>query len=296
MPANLVLTHDGSDLANAAVPYAAALSRALGSEVTLLRVVEPSVADSLEERALVETSLAVVQAALDHGGALAVHLAIRPGDPGPTIVDETRGGRARMVVIATHGRSGLRRTVLGSVATYVLHNTEDLPVVLCYPGHPSVSIQRLLIPLDGSERANEAIPIAQEIAVGSGAAVTLLTVVDSVAQIMAMATPAGFEYEPALSVEQAEETVAAQRASATRDLEAIAARLRTAGVSSVEVEVAEGVPGSAIAEYVQRLPADLVVIATRGRGGAGRALLGSVADYVVRHAGIGVVAVRPRMA
>ena len=63
--------------------------------------------------------------------------------------------------------------------------------------------------------------------------------------------------------------------------------------SKVSIEVAEGVPGDAVVEAAQRLGCDLVIMATHGRSGLGRAVLGSVADHVVRHVHSAVLLVRP---
>lgn len=154
--------------------------------------------------------------------------------------------------------------------------------------------KKVLLTLDGSELSATAIPHAAQIASGSGAEVVLLRVVDSIGHIIAQTTPAGFEgIGGAVSAELAQEAVAGQRAAAERDLTEVAQQLNAQGVSKVSIEVAEGVPGDAVVEAAQRLGCDLVIMATHGRSGFGRAVLGSVADHVVRHVHSAVLLVRP---
>ncbi|MSP21438.1 MAG: universal stress protein [Dehalococcoidia bacterium] len=155
--------------------------------------------------------------------------------------------------------------------------------------------KRVLLTLDGSALSESAIPHAAQIAAGAGAEVVVMRVVDSVAHIIAQTTPAGFEMMPgAISGDIAEQVIVAQRASAQAELDAAAGKLRAHGVANVSVEIAEGVPGTAVVETAERLGCDLVVMATHGRSGLGRAVLGSVADHVVRHAEhAAVLLVRP---
>jgi nucleotide-binding universal stress UspA family protein len=155
--------------------------------------------------------------------------------------------------------------------------------------------KRILLTHDGSDVADAAVPHAVAIATATGAAITVLRVIDSVAHIVAQATPAGFEPTAgATTVEIAEEAVAAERAAAQQQLGTVAERLRGEGVAEVSVEIIEGIAGDSIVEAAERLGADLVVMATHGRGGLGRVLLGSVADHVVRHIGhAAVLLVRP---
>jgi nucleotide-binding universal stress UspA family protein len=155
--------------------------------------------------------------------------------------------------------------------------------------------KKVLLTLDGSELSAAAIPHAAQIAAGAGAEVVLMRVVDSVAHIIAQSTPAGFEPMPgAITAEIAQEAVAAQRAGAEADLNAVAEQLRAQGVTKISLEIGEGVPGAAVVEAAERLGCDLVVMATHGRSGLGRAVLGSVADHVVRHAQhAAVLLVRP---
>ncbi len=157
--------------------------------------------------------------------------------------------------------------------------------------------RKILLPLDGSELAHRAMRHAVEIGRLAGAEVVLLQVVDSEAQVIAQTTPATIEPIPgtgSVSAEVVHEAVAEQRRIAAANLEASAKTIRDAGVGSVSTELVEGAPGEAIVEAAKRLGCDLVVMATHGRSGLKRALLGSVADHVARNTpGIPVLLVHP---
>jgi nucleotide-binding universal stress UspA family protein len=157
--------------------------------------------------------------------------------------------------------------------------------------------RKILLPLDGSELAHRAMRHATEIARLSGAEVVLLQIVESEAQVIAQTTPATIEPIPgagSVSAEVVHEAVEEQRKVAMANLEASAATIRGAGVAKVSVQLAEGSPGEAIVDAAKSLGCDLVVMATHGRSGIKRAILGSVADHVARNTpGIPVLLVHP---
>jgi universal stress protein A len=81
---------------------------------------------------------------------------------------------------------------------------------------------------------------------------------------------------------------------ATQSLDAAVAEARAAGVTTATSQLVQGVPGWTIVDAVNKDPAiDLVVVGTHGRTGLARVLIGSVAEYVVRHAPCAVVVARP---
>ena len=158
---------------------------------------------------------------------------------------------------------------------------------------------KILLPLDGSDLSLEAVPHVIELAKSTGAEVVLLQVIDSVGQIIAETAPATIEPIPSgeLTVEIAEGAVRAQREAAEANLAATVGRCVQAGLpdGNVSIEVAEGPAAQTITEEVERLGCDIVVIATHGRSGLGRVLLGSVADHVARHTpGAAVMLIRPQ--
>ena len=132
-------------------------------------------------------------------------------------------------------------------------------------------IRHILFPHDFSETAESALTLALELARRLDGKITLLHAYE----VAAYAYPEG----PAVSVEMAREI----ESGARKALEGVAARVRSAGVP-VEVQVRQGVPWSEIVKAARELQVDLIAIGTHGRRGFARALLGSVAERVVRMA------------
>lgn len=143
---------------------------------------------------------------------------------------------------------------------------------------------KILLPLDGSELSLKAVDHAQALATATNASIVLLQVVDSEEQLISQAS--GITIEPMamgeVTVDAARAAVAAQREAAQKNLDAVKAKLEAAGIS-VETVIREGQPGDEIVEAVDERGCDVVVIATHGRTGFRRAILGSVADHVARH-------------
>jgi nucleotide-binding universal stress UspA family protein len=143
---------------------------------------------------------------------------------------------------------------------------------------------KILLPLDGSDLSREAITHAKELALATKSPIVLVQVIDSEEQLISRSS--GITIEPMamgeITVDAARAAVAAQREAATQNLESAKADLVAAGIET-ETMIREGHPGDEIVEAVEAAGADVVVIATHGRTGFRRAILGSVADHVARH-------------
>lgn len=156
--------------------------------------------------------------------------------------------------------------------------------------------QKIMLPLDGSDVARAALRHASGVARATGGEIVLVQVIDSAAQILAQTASATIEPLPSgpISAEIVHEAVAAQREAAKATLEAAAQLLREDGVTALSTRVLEGSPGEVITSAAAELGCDLIVMATHGRSGIRRAILGSVTDHVVRHTpGIAVLLVHP---
>lgn len=158
--------------------------------------------------------------------------------------------------------------------------------------------KKILLPMDGSDLSHQSIPHAAAVATGIDAQIVLFQVIDSVAHIISETTPATIEPIPSgeLTVEIAEAAVEGQRQAAQDNLDAARDQIIAAGIDAARVttEVVEGTASQAIEEAVERLGCDLVIIATHGRSGFKRALLGSVADHVARNTpSAAVLLIRP---
>lgn len=140
-----------------------------------------------------------------------------------------------------------------------------------------------LLTVDGSDIALGAVPALLRAIEPQGTEVTILEVIDSVELILQHTTPAGYPVYAAPRADLAEQAVATQRADAEAHLADVVRDLRAAGVKEVIAEIREGRPGEQIVELALERRTELVVMATHGRGGLRRTVLGSVADHVLRH-------------
>ena len=140
---------------------------------------------------------------------------------------------------------------------------------------------KILVPLDNSELAEQALPHVISNALAHDAAVMLLQVIDP-ADMTAPWLRHTLELLQNVGEPDRSVTLEAWESAAREYLEAVAMRLREAGVRDVEVAVIRGNPYELIAEQAESAGADLIVIASHGRSGFGRAMVGSVADHVMR--------------
>ena len=201
------------------------------------------------------------------------------------ILEATADEAVSLVVISTHGRGGLGRFISGSVTDTVLRYA---PVpVLTVPPHglerwPTDKRIKILVPLDGSRLAASVLRPACELADVLGGSLLLLTLVES--SRFASYREGYLFGEPN---DNDDDLVAARGR-----LEAIAVGLRT-GTRPVEVRAVFGTPYFDIAAIARDVGAAAIAIATHGRGGLGRALLGSVATATLQRSAVPLLIVRP---
>jgi nucleotide-binding universal stress UspA family protein len=265
----IVVPLDGSAQANVALPLARTFAQATGAAVTLLRVKSDH-----ESRAEVTSALNRIGEAFASAG-VEVHSIVREGDPADEILAEVKEQHADLVIMRTHGRSGLGRAVVGSVTERVL-KAGIVPLVLLRPGGRRMShLRRLLIPVDGSPGAAVALGVATGLAKATGASLRLVEVVVPIASYL-YATPMGGAtyFDPAWDTEA--------EAAAQTYIDSVTTRLRAAGMDATG---AVGV-GASVADKIitaaEEQPADLIVMSSEALTGAARAFLGSVSDAVVR--------------
>ena len=280
---------DGSPFGEQALPLALTIARPMGAHLHVVRV-RASLPLSVDEdsEAYVRTTAAEIESQLpakvtpwvltDELGAL------QYPPPAPDTVAKTLATHARehadLIVMSTHGRGGVKRAWLGSVADALLR-IAPRPVLLVRPADVTFSlaadadrgITHILIPLDGSETAERAIPVARELGEPLGARVTLLRVTSPLALQLSSDPADGYPLGDPTSM---------GRRAAVHYLNGVAAPLRRAGLD-VDVRVVEQLsPAPAIVDFAKTHAVDLVVLTTTGGGSIRRVLLGSVADHVIR--------------
>lgn len=208
------------------------------------------------------------------------HVQIVEGsDPALDIVEQARAVGAALIVMGTHGRSGISHLLRGSVAESVVR-TSPCPVLTLRAPARAPSIRRILVPTDFSAPSDAALDCARLIALRFAASVHLLHVID-VEQIER-------QFGLGVSVSEAPQARAARLRDARERLaHRVAAHEREQ--ARVTTEVVSGDAARSIVQYARRNTFDLVVMGTHGRTGLAHFMLGSVAEQVVRRAGCAVI-------
>lgn len=290
---------DGSDRAERAMTVAARLARGSECSILALRVVALPPFRLARYGEPAQIALAVIDVAREEADEYVRSLALRPefrditvetrvveGHVSEEILDVARDETCDMIVICTHGYSGLNRWRLGRVATQVARHA-SVPV-LVVPTHDEREASRavgdpvrLLITLDGSALAEAAIApgldIVRALAAPEHITVHLLEVVDFFATVMADTT----HQDASSSVVGAEEQ-ALQAARAY--LETVAQRIHEEhpGVNVITTAVLASDVADAIINMAEdSLGYDFIAMATHGRGGLQRWALGSITERVL---------------
>jgi nucleotide-binding universal stress UspA family protein len=214
---------------------------------------------------------------------VAVSTSVREGRILEQIQKELAEWKADLMVMTTHGRGGVSRLWMGSVADRCVRSSA-VPVLLVRPNEkvslptPSFAPVRVIVPLDGSAIAESALPHATALAKAFGARLVLL---QGLAHFGAL-DGAHLSLNPT--------RIERERTESEAYLEERAEAARRAGVEVELMVVTE--PGLAEA-IAARAPDEVIVMTTNGKGGLDRAVFGSVADKVVRSATCPVMVVRP---
>lgn len=216
-----------------------------------------------------------------------VQTMILEGDVAGAICEVADAQDADLIAMTTHGRAGIQRWFLGSVADRVVRSARQ-PVFLVRPqaeAKPRIPLQRILVPLDGSELAEMALPQALSLAQANRGEIWLLQAVE-------FPEYWGEEYVGVQTVPALISTDE-QEAAAQEYLSGVAARLEAEGYT-VHTVVTAGHAANAIASVAAEQDIDLVVMSTHGRTGLSRWVFGSVAEKVVRTAECPVLLIRAR--
>jgi len=213
------------------------------------------------------------------------------GIPDKELTEAVKNLRIDLVVMATHGRGALSRAWLGSVADALMREAET-PVLFVRPSEgeapppePAEDFGTLLVPLDGSELSESALAHAAEFGELFGSAYHLTRVV---AYPLEIASP----YLPH-TIQMNAEILDEAKTHAAEYLEEHAEQMRRRGLRvtvsvAVDPQAAHGVLTEA-----DEVGADLIAMATHGRGGVSRVVMGSAADKVLRGTHLPVLLYRP---
>lgn len=315
MLTRILVPLDGSTLAESILPQVVELATLRRGEVLLLRVTH---AHGFSEEGAIEGQVRVLDEAHAYleriqtrlrSHDLLVHAAVRYGQPVQEILDHAHACGADLIAMSTHGRSGVRRVVLGSVAEAIVRRA-GIPVLLlrvrsdamtgvaAAAPHPeaqavepqptSVAIRHILCPVDLTADAPAILESAGAIAARFGAALTVLHVVYDPLDV-AGAYPAGLlATHPPLP---------RLREALIRDAERDLAHLvhkALADVPYARAVVTAGATSREIIRLARASAVDLIVMGNRGRTGLDRLLEGNTAEQVVRAAPCPVLSLRAR--
>lgn len=299
MFSNILVPLDGSVLSERALPYAVELADAAGAHLTLVRAsrMHHDLHTGLQdERPREAADYLFVQANRLHGESVPIETAVAPGEPPEALLDEIERRQPDLVVMSTHGRSGLGRWVYGSVTEAVLGRC-GRPVLLVRGWTDDDSDRsymrgkRVLMPLDGSEFAESALPTAVQLTNVLGTTLLLVQAINWPGSLvhaseMERVVPS---YDPMLWLSDAED-------EARNYLRCVADRLAT---SATRVRVSTLARMGPLPALIRELatgpgsPIGLVVMATHDRTGLEQFTLGSDADAVLRGDDLPLVLVRP---
>lgn len=282
---SILLPVDGSQHANRIVNHAAELAQRTEATIQVvfvadttrdsLTVVGGNVVDALEREG--ESIVADVADTLE---ALDVEYGtdIVQGSPAPTIVDYAERYDYDLVVLPTHGRSGISRYLLGSVTEKVVR-LSDVPVLTARMQSDErlrFPYENILVPTDGSPASIAAAGHGLALASTLDATVHTLSVVND--------TSLGPDVRSALTVEEREQP-------AVEAVEDVAAEAAEYELSDVRTSVEHGPPATLIREQIETNDIHALVMGSSGRRGVDRILLGSVAEKTVRSAPVPVITV-----
>jgi nucleotide-binding universal stress UspA family protein len=296
---------DGSTRALRAVPWAARLAGS-GGTVILLRAIppEPAYADAIVSFAGGPDAVTVIrnewntiaQADIDEAAQLLASsgITIEPlvveGEPDVVISQAARERGVDMIAMASHGRGAIGRAIFGSVADRVAR-TATVPVLILRVADEtddtdSAAVRRIVLPLDGSPLAAQAIPVATAISRKLAVPVHVVRVVDPVNNLPISTGTLG--PAPSIAAEVADRLWDEAENAARETVRAAITQLQADGIDASGTTL-QGSPFFAISEATK--PDDLIVLTSHGRGGVQRWLLGSVAEKLIREAPAPVVLV-----
>lgn len=281
----LLVPLDGSHLAEAALPAALVLAQKLQASITLMHVIErdaprkihgePHLANEMEARAY-----------LDRVAALAFSAEVRVkshvhtsavSDVARSLVEHAGEFKADLIVMCTHGRSGLRGLLFGALAQQIL-NLGPTPVLLIHPTEtgaaPAFACRRLLVPLDGNPDHEQGLAVAVSLAQTCAATLQLVMVVHTVGTLSGQrAATARLLPGTTLALLELKEQ------QAVAYLQPHLAHLQAVGLTAAAL-VLRGEPARVIVQTARQVQADLIVLSTHGKTSLAAFWAGSITPRV----------------
>lgn len=299
---SIIVPLDGSPLATRALRYAA-LVAAPGARITLIGVVEPPINDlftvSRSQEIVDEMSFChdilsrEVEARAEplRTQGFDVVTTVRTGGPTGEIIGCAHDAHADLIVMTTHGTGGLARWAFGSVTNNVLHNTmvPTLVVRAAATEDPSarLPVDGIIVPLDGSPAAEEALPIAQELAARLSQPLRIVRVISDVSLLSPI-----YPSNDSVAIRWPTAALAEARTRVERHVEAVVAHLNGPTLRATGT-VLTGDPAATLTVYLGEQPNALLVMASHGEHVPHPWLFGNVAEKIVATAPNPTLVVHP---
>ena len=294
----LLVPLDGSGFGEHALPLALSIARRAEAPIELVHVYQriglpdaPAWTEEIDDKGKQNAQAYLDETAkrLKPVAPFGVDTSVLEGNIGECLLKHGTRTGADLIVLTTHGRGPLSRYWLGSVADELVRQA-TIPLLLIRPQEQAatltsdLALRRILIPLDGSSFAEQVL----EPAIALGA---LMQAEYRLLRIVQPAIDSGSDswFSPPLHVPDQD-----LESQARAYLDRIGERLQQGNASDMQVHVESAIkPAVAILEDAQRAKVDVITLATHGRGGLSRLVLGSVADKVVRATTLPVLLYRP---
>jgi nucleotide-binding universal stress UspA family protein len=293
---------EGSDSESAAISVAVKLAQHFEADLRLVRVRSaPLILETIAQTPVIPTEEILLEERLAHLrklealsaecralGEIRVITALEDGPVGATLRDYARKFNVDLIVMSSHARGGLKRITLGSVTDYLIRRT-NIPVLVVRPpvsfigATPGRGVSRIVVPLDGSELAEQILPYVAALALR----------LESTVSLMHVLTPLSYSQkeimQPGLPWWDAD--IAAADAYLTR----AASYLSEEGLVVCKDVVLSDDIATAILDYSARTRADIIALPTSGCGGMSRFAFGTVADEVTRKSTCSILVFHPKV-
>jgi len=292
----MLIPLDGSKAAEQVLPYARCLAKALAIPVELLEVIDPETLNVLarpEEGRYIDTivnektqtSKSYLQAIARSFAEVNVNCVVENGKAEEVVIERAAADKNTLIVMATHGRSGIQRWLLGSVAEKVLYGaTNHLLLVRAKESgrvNGEAALTSIVAPLDGSALAERVLAHVVDLAKKLKGKLILMR---------AYALP------PAVTADEygtyMEELVKNLESETLDYLAQKAKEVKSMGLVNVEPVASFGYGAEEIIKLGRQTPDNLIAMCTHGRSGVKRWVLGSVTERVVQHSGDPVLIIR----
>lgn len=274
MYGKLLVPIDGSPTSEVAVPYARRLAQRFGATVELLCAIDShDIPEQIRWDIRQETGEYLEDVAGKFPGGVTVTCTVKSGMPAELIVDLAAAEPDTLIVMSTHGYTGVKRWLVGSVAWKVAQAAQN-PILLVRPAADGSEVEvddvlrRAIVPLDGSELAEQVLPHVEALHRRVGTEIELVRI-----------------YNPEFPGVTVRMKAVAEivKDSAVQYLDRKRGELTSAGLQNVSCRAVKGRPAGEIIDLADDSANSIIAMCTHGRTGVGRWLLGSVTSAVLHH-------------